>query len=496
MAATSNYLAFDLGASSGRAILGRFDGAKLHLEEVHRFSNGPVQLLDHLHWDVLGLFASITTGMSKCALEQKQLDGIGIDTWGVDYGLLSPAGELLGLPFHYRDVRTRGMMAEALRRAGREDIYARTGIQFMELNTLYQLLSVATTDRSLLDATDRLLFMPDLLAYWLTGKKQSEHSIASTSQLYDVAGGCWATDLMSKLGLPGEIMPPVSQPGSVVGDVGTAIIEKTGLRATRVLAPACHDTGSAVAAVPAHGDDWAYISSGTWSLVGVELAEPIRTPEALAENFTNEGGVAGSVRFLKNVAGLWLVQECKRMWENQGDSVSFERLAEMAARAPERACFVDPDDPRFAEPGDMPRRIQDYCAATGQSVPQTQGGIVRCALESLALKYRKNLTLVERLTGRSVKVVHIVGGGVNNELLCQLTADVSGRPVVAGPAEATAAGNVMIQALACGRVSSLDEARRVIAESTQLRHHEPRQPAAWDEANQRFERILSANEDR
>lgn len=492
MAVTSYYLAFDLGASSGRAVLGRFDGQRLKLEEVHRFTNGPVRILDHLHWDVLRLFDEIKRGLAKCAARHKQLDGIGIDTWGVDFGLLSPTGELLGLPYHYRDTHTRGMMKAALQRVSRAEIYAQTGIQFMELNTLNQLLALQTGPSTLLDSADMLLFMPDLLNYWLTGVKHSEYSIASTSQLYAATGDGWATDLITRLGLPLAIMPPVAPPGTDVGNLLSSIVEETGLAPTTVIAPACHDTACAVAATPGHGNRWAYISSGTWSLVGVEIPAPICTAEALADNFTNESGVANTIRFLKNVAGLWLVQECRRTWAAQGRAFSYEQLTQMAADSPPRVSLVDPDDPSFTEPGDMPGRIRDYCAETGQPVPQSPGEVIRCALDSLALTYRTNITLLERLTGRTVETIHIVGGGVNNRLLCQLTANATGRPVVAGPAEATAAGNVMVQALARGQVSSLEEVRAVIARSTQLRHYEPEQTSEWDRTHQSLQGILSA----
>ena len=374
------------------------------------------------------------------------------------------------------------MFAEAFRRVPREQIYARTGIQFLEFNTLYQLLAVALTDRRRLDAAARLLFMPDLFTYWLTGRQGSEHTIASTSQLYDVAAGQWASDLLTGLGLPAEIMPPVAPSGTVVGPLLPRLAGDAGLSPTEVIATAAHDTASAVAAVPARGNGWAYISSGTWSPVGVELPAPLRTPAALAGNFTNEGGAAGTVRFLKNVAGLWLVQESRRTWATQGQSFSFDELTRMAAEAPPLVSFVDPDDARFAEPGDLPRRIQDACAARGQRVPQSPGEIVRCALESLALKYRLTIGQIERVTGRAIKVIHVVGGGAHNELLCQLTADATDRPVIAGPAEATATGNVMLQALARGRVSSLDEIREIIARSISLRHYQPRSSPAWEQA--------------
>lgn len=491
MSAHSKYLAFDLGASSGRAVLGRFDGQRLHLEEVHRFANGPITILGDLRWNTPRLFEEIQTGLAKCAAVEPQLDGVGIDTWGVDYGLLSASGELLGLPYHYRDARTRGMFEVAFGRAPREEIYACTGIQFMELNTLYQLMAHAERDRALLEHADMLLFTPNLLNYWLTGERRGEYSIASTSQLLEATSRGWASLLMGKLGLPAHVMPPIDDPGTVVGALLPNIAEAAGLAPTTVVAPACHDTGSAVAAVPATGADWAYISSGTWSLVGVELDAPICTAEACRENFTNEGGVGGTIRFLKNVAGLWLVQECQRTWAGQGDELSFERLTAMADAAPAAVSYVDPDDRRFAEPGDMPARIQAYCAETKQAVPQSKADIVRCALESLALKYELNIAALERLTGRTIRTIHIVGGGVNNELLCQLTADIAGRLVLAGPAEATAAGNVLVQALAQGRVASVAEIREVVARSTSPKHYEPRAEANAKARRQRYTALLA-----
>ncbi len=492
MAATSNYLAFDLGASSGRAMLGRFDGRRIALEEIHRFENGPVRILDRLHWDAPRLLQEIKIGLAGCAAEGITLDGVGIDTWGVDFGLLSAAGELLDLPCHYRDARTRGLLAEAFERVPREEIYARTGIQFMELNTLYQLLALRLGPSRLLDAAETLLLMPDLLNYWLTGQRRSEYTIASTSQLLEARTGTWDRDLLDRLGIPARIMPPIADPATPVGALHRSVLDETGLKPTTVIAPAGHDTACAVAAVPGTGD-WAYISSGTWSLVGVELERPMATADALAANFTNEGGVAGTIRFLSNVAGLWLVQECRRIWAGRGESHSFRELADMAAAAPPRVSFVDPDWPLFAEPGDMPSRIRERCAATRQPVPQSKGAVIRCVLESLALKYDRVLRSAERLTGRPIGVLHVVGGGVNNRLLCQLTADATGKPVVAGPSEATAIGNVMVQALAMGRVGSLAEIRQVVARSTRLARYEPRASTEWDEARRRFDAVLTAS---
>ncbi len=501
MAATCNTLAFDLGASSGRAILGRFDGERLTLEEVHRFENGPVRILDHLYWDAPRLLQEIKTGLATCGAQGIALDGVGIDTWGVDFGLLSAAGELLDLPGHYRDARTRGMFAEAFRRAAREEIYTRTGIQFMELNTLYQLLALRLGPSRLLDEAETLLFMPDLLSYWLTGQRRSERTIASTSQLLDARTGTWVRDLLDRLDIPARIMPPIADPATPIGPLHESVLDETGLQPTSVIAPAGHDTACAVAAVPCvatgartGSDDWAYISSGTWSLVGVELDRPITTADALAADFTNEAGVAGTIRFLSNLTGLWLVQECRRTWAAQGRTCSFAELADMAATAPPRVSFIDPDWPRFASPGDMPRLIRDRCAATDQPVPQTDGQVIRCVLESLALKVDHVLRAAERLTGRTIRVVHIVGGGINNRLLCQLTADATGKQVIAGPAEATAMGNCLLQAMALGRVGSLDEIRQIVTRSTNLDRYEPRAPDDWAEARRRFAAVLTADE--
>ena len=491
MAATSNYLAFDLGASSGRAVLGRFDGRRLELEEIHRFENGPVRILDRLHWNPVDLFAHLKASLAACAARNVKLDGVGIDTWGVDFGLLSRSGELLGLPYHYRDRRTRGMLDEAFKRVPRSEIYAATGIQFMELNTAYQLLAASIETPEIFSVADKLLFMPDLLNYWLTGRAQSEYTIASTSQLFRADGTGWAVDLIEKLGLPTHIFQDVISPATKIGPLLPSIAEDTGHRGVNVIAPACHDTGSAVAAVPAQGDNWAYISSGTWSLIGVELEEPICNEAALAANFTNEGGVNDTIRFLKNVSGLWLVQESRRTWAAAGEEHTFAELTALAAAAPPQRAFINPDDPRFAEPCDMPQRIRDYCAETGQPVPADKGQLIRCILESLALTYATNLETLETLTGRRVDTLHIVGGGCQNKLLCQLTANTTGKPVIAGPAEATAAGNVMIQALANGRVGSLEEVREVIAASTTLERYEVDAGVDWGEVKERFGQICN-----
>jgi rhamnulokinase len=486
MPKTLDLLAFDLGASGGRAVLGSFDDDRLRLSEVHRFPNEPVRLPDGLHWDVLRLFAEVKRGLALCVKNHGQPASIGVDTWGLDFDLLDRQGALLGNPYHYRDSRTEGMFEEAFRRVPREEIFERTGIQFMRWNTLYQLLSMTIARSPLLDAAATLLTMPDLLNYWLSGRAVCEFTNATTTQFYDPRAGGWAMSMLERLGIPTHFLADVVPPGTVLGPLLPSVAEETGLGDVPVVAPACHDTGSAVAAVPAGGEDWAYISSGTWSLVGTEVRQPIITLASLAANVTNEGGVEGTFRFLKNVAGLWLLQECRRTWAQEGEEYSYDDLTEMAETAPPFAALIEPDDPSFLSPSDMPRAIADYCLRSGQTPPESRGAIVRCALESLALKCRWVLDRIEELQGRPIKVVHIVGGGSRSRALCQFTANAAGRPVMAGPAEATATGNILVQALALGRLSSLEEGRALVRRSFELPLYEPQHSAAWEEAYGRF----------
>lgn len=487
MSKTSNYLAFDLGAESGRAVVGRFDGDKLELLTIHRFPNGPVKVLGSLYWDVLRLFSELKQGL---ALYRRQygpaLDGIGLDTWGVDSALLGRNDVLLGNPHHYRDPRTEGMLAAAFARVPREEIFEYTGIQFMEINSLYQLLAMKLSGDPTLEKAEALLMMPDLFNFWLTGVKACEFSDATTTQFYDPRRRDWARPLLERLGLPTHILQPVIQPGTVLGPLLPEIGEETGLEGAPVIAPACHDTGSAVAAVPARGKDFAYISSGTWSLMGVESPEPVITKESLAFNFTNEGGVCGTFRLLKNIMGLWLVQECRRTWAQEGEELSYAQLTQLAAEAPAFGPLVEPDSHDFLRPGDMPARIRAFCARTGQKMPETKGEVVRCALESLALKYRWVLEKLEIMCGSRLGTIHIVGGGSQNQLLCQLAADATQRPVIAGPVEATAAGNVLMQAIARGHIASLAEGREIVRRSFEMATYEPSSAAGWDEAYARF----------
>jgi rhamnulokinase len=489
-----SFLALDLGAESGRALVGQFDGQRLRLSEVHRFPNGPVCLPDGLHWDVLRLWSEIRCGITLAAQEcEAELASVGLDTWGVDFGLLDRGGSLLGNPYHYRDSRTDGMMEEAFRRVGRQEIFERTGIQFMQLNSLYQLLSLVVCESPVLEVAETFLTMPDLFNYWLTGRKVCEFSNATTSQCYDPRAGDWARPMMEQLGIPTRIFPEIVPPGTVLGELRPQVAEETGV-SVPVIAPACHDTGSAVAAVPATGAGFAYISSGTWSLVGAEIAEPVINDDSLARNFTNEGGVGGTFRFLKNVSGLWLVQESRRTWARQEESLSYDELTRMAADAEPLRAIIDPDDSDFLKPGDMPARICAFCERTGQPVPDSKGAIVRCALESLALRYRWTLERLEEMLDSRLEPLHIIGGGTQNRLLNQFAADASDRRVVTGPIEATAIGNVLVQMMALGHVASLAEGRQIVRASFGVETYEPQSGDEWEEAYSRFLSLTAANE--
>ncbi len=480
-----HFLAFDLGAESGRAMLGALD-AKLTLTEVHRFPNIPARLPDGLHWDTLRLWNECKTGLAQTVRKSGiELAGIGIDTWGVDYGLLDSQGNLISNPYHYRDSRTDGMIQEACRRMPREQIFELTGIQFMSLNTLTQLLSMVVNHSPALENAAHLLLMPDLFNYWFTGQIASEFSIATTSQCYDPRIRDWSAPLLEAMGIPRRIFPRIIQPGTILGEVCEPIAAETGARGLRVIAPACHDTGSAVAAVPAVKPGFAWISSGTWSIMGAELSEPVINASSLAYNFTNEGGVDHTFRFSKNSAGLWLVQECRHTWALEGNELSYGELTEMAAQAEPLQSLVDPDAEEFLKPGDMPARIRAYCQRTGQPIPETRGAVVRCALESLACKYRWVLERMEEMLGHRLEPIHIVGGGTKNRLLSQLAADATGRRVITGPVEATAAGNVLVQAIAVGDIGSLADARAIVRRSFPVEAFEPQDRAGWDEGYER-----------
>lgn len=482
-----HYLAFDLGAESGRAMLGTLDDGKFTIAEVHRFPNIPSLLPDGLHWDVLRLWSEIVSAITLVVRKQgHELCGIGIDTWGVDYALLDRSGGLVGNPYHYRDNRTDGMVEEAFRRLPRQEIFEWTGIQFLQLNTLIQLLAAVVRKSPELDTAEHLLMMPDLFNYWLTGEMASEFSIATTTQCYDPRQRDWCDPLLARMEIPRHIFPNIIPSGTVLGSLRAPLANEIGLRDVRVIAPACHDTGSAVAAVPAERPGFAWISSGTWSIMGAELNEPVINTNSLSFNFTNEGGVNNTFRFCKNIAGMWFVQELRRAWALEGDELSYDDITELAAQAKPRQSIIEPDASDFFGPGDMPLRLREYCLRTGQHVPESKGEFVRCALESLACKYRWTLERMEETLGYRLDPIHIVGGGSKNQLLSQLTADATGRVVVTGPAEATAIGNLLVQAMAAGDIGSLSEARSIVRQSFPLRVFEPQNHRQWDEAYARF----------
>lgn len=495
MRKAASFIAFDLGAESGRCVVGTLRNGCLELEEVHRFPNGPVRIIDTLHWDVLRIWQEMKEAMRMCASKYGDaIESMGVDTWGVDFGLLGRGDILLCNPYHYRDKRTDGMLEEAFKRVPREEIFEQTGIQFMQINTLFQLLSMVVQGSPLLDVAETFLMMPDLFNFWLTGVKVSEFSIATTTQFYNPRAKDWAKPLIERMGIPTHILPPIVPSGTILGDLLSSVADDVGMPKVKVIAPACHDTGSAVAAVPAEGDSWCYISCGTWALMGVEIDEPIINEHSLRLNFTNEGGYGGKIRFLKNIMGLWLVQECRRTWARRGKEHSYSELTEMASEAKPFKMFIDPDNSIFLHPGDMPSRMHDFCIRTSQQPPETMGEFIRCALESLALKCRWVLDRLEELLGKRIDVVHIVGGGSRNSLLCQFIANATHRSVIAGPTEATAAGSIMIQALTLGHVSSHEEARSVIRRSFEMQHYEPADAEEWEAAYERFKDILKASE--
>jgi len=490
---TLNMIAVDLGAESGRAMLGQFNGGQISLSEVHRFPNTPVPLPTGLYWNALGLWNEVRSGLGKAARATSgRLDSLGIDTWGVDFGLLDHTGALLGLPMHYRDSRTDGMMEAVFLRVPKEEIFAQTGIQFMQLNTLYQLYAMARKNSPQLAVAETFLTMPDLLNYWLTGQKVCEFTNATTTQCYDPRRKTWARPMLERLGIPTNIFPEIVPPGTVLGPLSAAMADEAGLTGLPVIAPACHDTGSAVAAVPAPEGDFVWISSGTWSIMGVETASLVINEEALACGMTNEGGVGSTFRLSKIIAGLWLVQECRRTWRRRGTEFSYDDLTRLAREAKPLKAIVDPDHHDFLAPGDMPVRIRAFCSRTRQAPPETPGDVVRCSLESLALKYRWVLERLERLQQRRYNAIYIVGGGTKNSLLSQLTADATGRQVFAGPAEATATGNLLLQAVALGEIGSIREAREMVARSFDIATFTPDEEhrAAWEDAYAQLNTIM------
>lgn len=475
MAPQLNLLAFDLGASNGRAIVGQYDGERLNLIEVHKFPNGPQTVHGHMYWNILDLFAQIKAGLVKaCAVVGGKVDSMAIDTWGVDYGLLDANDTLLSNPYHYRDKRTDGLLEEVLAKISADEIYANTGIQFMQINTLVQLYADRRLRPWILDNAKTLLFIPDLLNFFLTGQKYNEYTISSTSQMLNATTLAWAEKIFSALDLPSNLMQPLVFPGTVIGMVTEQIKVETGIGCDiPVVAVGSHDTASAVAAVPLTStENSIYISSGTWSLLGMELDRPVINEHSRRENFTNEGGVGKTIRFLKNISGLWLIQECRRIWQRDGLALSWDQISKAAEAAPLKA-LINPDDPRFLNPDNMPEAIVAYCRETGQDVPGSFGEIARCVYESLAASYAKTIAKLESMIGRRIETIHMVGGGIQAEILCQFTANATKRKVVTGPIEATAMGNMLGQLMAKGEIHSLAEGRELIRRSVELKTYLP-----------------------
>ena len=468
----AHYLAVDLGAESGRVMLGSFDQGRLRLEELHRFLNTAVHLPTGLYWDSFRLFHEILHGLTVAGRDRRlAISGVGIDTWGVDFGLLGSDGALVDCPRHYRDPRTDGMPEKLFEVVPRSEVFQQTGIQFMQVNSLFQLFAMKLAGSPALDIAERLLFMPDLLNYWLTGVQKSEITIASTSQFYDVREKRFATELLERLGIPVRILPPLVEPGTLLAPLRAELAESTKLGRVPVYATAAHDTASAVAAVPAAEGSWCYISSGTWSLMGLELNTPVIDERSLALNFTNEVGAGGRIRFLKNIAGLWLVQECRRAWAAEGHEYSYDELMRLAGEAGPAKSLIDPD--AFLHPGQMPGKIAEWCRLRGVAVPSTVGEYCRTILESLAARYKQVLDSLESVAGKRIEVIHIVGGGSRNRLLNQLVANATGRQVIAGPSEATAIGNILVQAIAAGELTDLSEGRDVVRRSFELERFVP-----------------------
>lgn len=481
-------LAFDFGASSGRAIIGSFDGEKITLKEVHRFTNDPVDLGGTLYWDVLRLFYEIKQGIVKAKIAGG-FDSIGIDTWGVDFGLIDKNGRLLENPVHYRDKRTSGLVEESFKSVPRQKMYDITGIQFMELNTLFQLISLKKQRPEMLERADKMLFMPDLFAYFLTGKMCSEYSIASTSQLIDINTRSWSKELLDAFGIKESLFAPLTEPGTQLGNLSKEICEECGVESVPVISVCGHDTQSAITAVPCESGDFAFLSSGTWSLFGTELQKPIVNETSLKINITNEGGFGGTTGFLKNIIGLWLIQESRRQWQREGKDYSYADLEKLALSEEPFKCFIDPDAPEFVPQGNIPERVREFCRKTGQYVPESVGEIMRCIYESLAMKYRMTFEKLCECTGKDYPVIHVIGGGTKDGLLCRMTASSCGKTVKAGPIEATVMGNVAVQLMSDDTIGSISEARKAVAASESLKTYEPENTDEWIKAYKSFVKI-------
>jgi len=491
MARNKTYLAVDLGASSGRVMAGLYNGRTLKLEEVHRFSNSGCRLPSGWHWDTVGLFSEIKKGLVIAGQKYgATLVSAGVDTWGVDYGLFDKKGLLLGVPYMYRDERTDGVIPKVNRRISKKRLYENTGIQTAFFNTLNQLYAEKLAGSTALSAADHILFTPDLLHYWLSGKMANEYSIASTSQLLDASTRNWSKDVIKAAGLPSKIFGKIVKPGTKLGSLLPELREELGIKKLDIVVPGSHDTASAVAAVPTDLKNPAYLSSGTWSLLGTERKSPLLTKDAEKFQFTNEGGVCGTIRVLKNITGLWLLQESRRIWNEKGDKISFAEIEDQARKAKPFTAFINPDDASFNTPGDMPARIREYCRKTGQKVPRTKGQLARVVYESLALRYQQVFQDLESLNGSPFSCLHVVGGGSQDGFLNQLTANALNKPVVAGPVEATAIGNVLIQMITSGDLKSLADGRALVKASFPAKTFQPKDGKDWDRARAAFKRIV------
>lgn len=481
-------LAFDFGASSGRAMLGSFDGENIKLEEIHRFSNDPVVINKTMYWDILRLMHEIKQGLIKAKVYD--FESIGIDTWGVDFGLLDQKGYLLENPVHYRDTRTQGMLEESFKKISKERFYKITGNQFMELNTVFQLLSLVKERPELLERVDKMLLMPDLMNYMLTGNKATEYSIASTTQLLNANHRNWSDEVLESLEIPKNILTNIIKTGTKVGILSEEIANELEIPRVEVIAVAEHDTQSAMIAVPAKEEDFIFLSCGTWSLLGTELTEPIINEKSNTYNITNEGGYGDKISFLKNIIGLWLIQESRRQWIREGKEYSFTELEKEASITEPFKCFIDPDAPEFVAPGNIPKRIREFCHRTGQEIPETIGEIVRCINESLALKYRIALEEIKDCTNKNYENIYIIGGGNQSSLLCQMTASACKCNVVSGSSEATVLGNVIIQFISLGIIKDIKTAREIISKSDEIKYYKNQDEEIWNEAYKRFEEIL------
>ncbi|MCK4887157.1 MAG: rhamnulokinase [Planctomycetes bacterium] len=472
----ARYIAVDLGAESGRVMLATIEAGGLSLEEISRFGNGPTEINSSLRWNFQKLFSNIKEAIAKAVKQADgEISGIGVDSWGVDFGLLDENGELIEDPYHYRDSRTNGMMEKAFELLDKRSIYENTGLQFMQLNTIYQLLAMRLADSQVLKKAKKLVFMADLVTYFLSGKAVAEYSLASTSQLMDMRTGAWSKEIFDKLALPTDIMPDVVKPATVVGVLKPQLCSEFGCGPIDIIAVGSHDTACAVVAVPAQQENWAYLSSGTWSLLGIETPKAIINDKSFKYPFTNEGGAENTIRFLKNIMGLWLLQECRRQWQRDGVELSYDEITALAEKAEPFFGIIDPDYNDFLAPGDMPARINEYLKKTGQPTTDDKGQIARVILESLAIKYRSVIEAIEDITGQGIDVLHIIGGGIQNKMLCRFAADSTGKKVIAGPIEATAIGNVMIQAIAKGQIQSLADARKIVANSIETTTYLPQE---------------------